>query len=99
LNNLHIDPTGNCTINGGAQVIAGFTQDFDAETRDVATPDIGADEFLGTGGLAYVWKGINTDWEDASNWCPKVPDASSNVTIPNAAAFYPVLTTTTNTAR
>ncbi len=97
-NNLHIDPTTNCTINGGAQVIAGFDQDIDGETRDASTPDIGSDEFLGTGGLAYVWKGVNTNWEDAVNWCPKVPDQFSNVTIPNAAPNYPILTTTTNTA-
>ena len=98
-NDLHIDPTGNCTINGGGKVIAGITNDIDGDTRDAVTPDIGADEFLGTGGLAYVWKGVNTNWEDAANWCPKVPDQYSNVTIPAAAGNYPILTSTTNTAR
>lgn len=97
-NDLHIDPSANCTINGGAQPIAGITVDYDFDTRDAVKPDIGADEFVGLGGIAYTWKGVNTDWEDAVNWCPGVPDEFTDVTIPSGATYYPILTTTTNIA-
>jgi len=47
--NLHLDPTQASNIDGGGTPIVGFTTDFDQETRDLATPDIGADEY-DTGG-------------------------------------------------
>lgn len=46
-NYLHIDPNSNAIgIEGSAQVIAGYTTDFDGDTRNASTPDIGADEFI-----------------------------------------------------
>ena len=45
--NLHIDiaiPTG---IESGSLPIIGLTTDFDGDTRNASTPDIGADEFDG----------------------------------------------------
>lgn len=44
---LHIDPTVATQIESGGIAIAGITDDFDGQTRNVATPDIGADEFTG----------------------------------------------------
>ena len=46
-NFLHIDGASNTAgIEGTAQVIATYTTDYDGDTRDGSTPDIGADEFL-----------------------------------------------------
>ncbi len=42
---LHIDPTIQTPIDGGATPVAGVTTDFDGNIRDASTPDIGADEF------------------------------------------------------
>lgn len=40
-------------IDGGATVYSWLTTDFDGQTRDTVTPDIGADEFLGLANLAF----------------------------------------------
>ncbi len=45
---LHIDPadlTASPFINGGGAAIATYTTDYDGNTRNASTPDIGADEF------------------------------------------------------
>ncbi|MBL0355618.1 MAG: hypothetical protein IPP72_01455 [Chitinophagaceae bacterium] len=38
-----------------------------------------------------TWLGVNTDWNDAQNWCPAVPTSATNVTIPTSTN-YPVIT-------
>lgn len=40
-----------------------------------------------------TWKGINTNWNDAQNWCGGVPASTANVTIPSGVSFYPVINT------
>ncbi len=47
-NFLHINTLTATQIESGAATISGFTDDFDGDTRNVTTPDIGADEFTGT---------------------------------------------------
>ncbi|MBK9272402.1 MAG: hypothetical protein IPM48_12485 [Saprospiraceae bacterium] len=47
-NFLHIDQTKPTLLESGAAPIAGITNDFDGDTRNVTTPDIGGDEFLGS---------------------------------------------------
>ncbi|MBK9486138.1 MAG: right-handed parallel beta-helix repeat-containing protein [Chitinophagaceae bacterium] len=42
---LHLVTTLNCTLDGYGTPIAGITNDYDNDTRDVAAPDMGADEF------------------------------------------------------
>ena len=42
--NLHIDPASGSIVNAAGTPIA-INTDFDGETRDLTTPDIGADEF------------------------------------------------------
>ncbi|MEO8823855.1 MAG: hypothetical protein ABI366_09785, partial [Ginsengibacter sp.] len=32
---------------------------------------------------SYTWKGVNTNWNDAVNWCPGIPGSSASVTIPS----------------
>lgn len=48
---LHVDSTVVTSINNSGTAIAGFTTDFDGQTRSIITPDIGADEF---GGIAIA---------------------------------------------
>ncbi|MGN6298834.1 MAG: T9SS type A sorting domain-containing protein [Ginsengibacter sp.] len=45
----------------------------------------------------YTWLGVNTDWDDAQNWCSGVPDSSSDVTIPSGLTYYPVINGTAST--
>ena len=45
---LHIDPATATQVESGAAAIATFTDDYDGDTRNATTPDIGADEFAGT---------------------------------------------------
>jgi hypothetical protein len=44
---LHIDKTYPTNLERGATPIAGITTDFDGDTRNATTPDIGGDEFDG----------------------------------------------------
>ena len=46
---LHVNTTVATQIESGATTIAGYTDDFDGDVRNVSTPDIGADEFSGVG--------------------------------------------------
>lgn len=43
-NFLHIDPSIATQVESGAATVAGITDDFDGNVRNVTTPDIGADE-------------------------------------------------------
>jgi hypothetical protein len=43
---LHFTAGSINLAGGNGQAIAGFTTDYDANTRDASTPDIGADEFV-----------------------------------------------------
>ncbi|MBL0128148.1 MAG: T9SS type A sorting domain-containing protein [Flavobacteriales bacterium] len=45
---LHIDPAIATFLESGGIPIAGITTDYDNDTRDPSTPDVGADEFAGT---------------------------------------------------
>jgi hypothetical protein len=45
LNDLHLVPATNALIDNTGTPIAGITVDIDNQTRNITTPDIGADEF------------------------------------------------------
>ncbi len=45
---LHINPAVPTQIESGGATVAGITDDYDGDIRNVTTPDIGADEFTGT---------------------------------------------------
>lgn len=45
---LHLTPASNCGIDGKAMPIASITDDYDGDTRDASSPDIGADEITNT---------------------------------------------------
>jgi photosystem II stability/assembly factor-like uncharacterized protein len=51
---LHIDETIPTNIESHAIPIAGITADFDGNTRNATTPDIGADEFTGVEGMVWA---------------------------------------------
>src|SRR6185369_6170985 len=42
---LHINPSSGSPVTDAGTPIGGVTTDFDGETRNATTPDIGADEF------------------------------------------------------
>jgi hypothetical protein len=44
---LHLTLSGNCSLNNAGTPLAGVTTDYDGDTRNTTTPDIGADEFAG----------------------------------------------------
>ena len=46
---LHIDTTTPTQTESGGTPVAGIITDFDGDTRNATTPDIGADEFNGIG--------------------------------------------------
>ncbi len=45
---LHINPAAATQIENSGTVISGLTDDYDGDLRNISTPDIGADEFVGT---------------------------------------------------
>ena len=44
--------------------------------------------------VGNTWLGVNSNWNDAANWCPAIPGSSSNITIP-ASANSPVISAST----
>jgi hypothetical protein len=77
---LHIDSLIPTAIDGAGQAIESVTTDFDGETRNASTPDIGADEFTLNG---TSWLNNNT----ISFWTNGAPTNSIDATI---AANYSV---------
>jgi len=53
-NYLHLVTDGNCGLDGAGKFAGGITTDYDGDTRNVTTPDIGADEFTGNFALTIT---------------------------------------------
>jgi hypothetical protein len=92
-NFLHIN-TGIATqIESGATPIAGLTTDFDGDTRNATTPDVGADEFAGTlldltpPNISYTALG-NTNLTGARTLTATITDPSG---VPTSGIGLPVL--------
>ncbi len=80
---LHINAS-LCSFNGFGTPITGITTDYDNQTR-ASLPDIGADEFDGTGTGIATWAGTtNSDWNTRPNWaCNQIPTQYIDALIPN----------------
>lgn len=81
-------------VNAGSNVLipAGVTTDLGNNPRIAfATVDMGAYEFQSVKQSTGTWRGINTNWNDAVNWCGRIiPDSATNVVIPPGLGNYPV---------
>ena len=92
-NFLHIDPTVATRIESGAAPIAGFTDDFDGDTRNASTPDVGADEYAGAPPdltppvISYTALG-NTNSFGARTLTATITDATG---VPTSGTGLPVL--------
>ena len=90
-NDAHLDPSLNGAINNLGTTIAGITTDIDGNTRNLTTPDMGADEFMPTGFASWIG-GFSTLWSTANNWeASFVPIPPTNVSVPTVAPFMPQL--------
>ena len=68
LSDLHLDSTANLSLDNLGTPIAGVTRDIDGQLKNLATPDMGADEFgSGIGGRLYLFNGRGF-WSDPANW-------------------------------
>jgi hypothetical protein len=92
-NFLHIDTVTPTQLESGATPVAGITDDFDGNTRNVSTPDIGADEFAGVlldlspPTISYAALS-NTNLTGNRTLTATITDASG---VPTAGAGLPVL--------
>ncbi len=86
---LHINTTVGTLIESGGIPIAGVTDDFDGDLRNVTTPDIGADEFAGT--LASVVEINSVAITPSVNQCT----ASSRLVTANITAGGGAITSVT----
>ncbi len=65
---LHIDVTQTTNISNGGTPITGYTNDFDYDSRDASTPDIGADEYRTAGPLCGNYTIDNTSATAGTNF-------------------------------
>ena len=91
---LKIDPAIATQVESGAATIAGFPDDFDGDTRNVSTPDIGADEGAFTLAdfipptIAYTPLSFTCDGSVNRTLTTTITDASG---VPQSGAGLPVL--------
>ncbi len=92
---FHINASnaGNISnLNNKGTAIAALTSDYDVQTRNGLTPDIGADEWLKPNTTA--WVGLTSaTWSTASNWeCNTIPTSITDMTVTGGYAFMPTVT-------
>ena len=84
---LSLNQNLNCSIAGKGVSIPSITDDYFGTTR-INPTDIGAHEFATT---FTTWIGNNSNWNDSTNWCGKVPSSLINVIIPASVPNYPII--------
>lgn len=92
---LHIDAASvtNLSLSNRGSVISSVSNDFDLQTRDGLTPDIGADEWNAPYTGSWVGR-VSTDWLNSANWASgRIPDLNTDVTITGGYTFMPVIST------
>ncbi|MEO6668956.1 MAG: hypothetical protein ABIN36_05745, partial [Ferruginibacter sp.] len=83
-NFLHINPAVATQIESAAAPIATVTDDYDGETRNVSTPDIGADEFAGIAAVVVSLNSVSIT--PTGNQCtPASRSVTANTTGGNSA--------------
>ncbi|GAA4382370.1 ESPR-type extended signal peptide-containing protein [Hymenobacter koreensis] len=90
---LHINPATATQVESGGQAISGITTDFDNDTRNATTPDIGADEGTFTpqdlSGPTITYTAIgNTNSTANRTLDVTITDASGVATGANAPRLY-----------
>ncbi|MDI1255676.1 MAG: hypothetical protein PSV16_06210, partial [Flavobacterium sp.] len=99
---LHIDTAVATQVESGGTNISTFTDDFDGDSRNASTPDVGADEGTFTladlSGPSITYTNIaNTACLTAPNLSATITDASNvNVTAGTKPRLYYKLSTTAN---
>ncbi|MBL0358731.1 MAG: hypothetical protein IPP72_18525 [Chitinophagaceae bacterium] len=99
--NNFITPAGSSTTAADAATVivpaanttyylraSGGTSPCDGNVPAAATGNPSATVVVKSTG---TWLGVNTDWNDASNWCSGVPTVSSDAIIPTGLINYPVI--------
>ena len=94
---LHINAAnaGNITnLKNRGNPITGITSDYDTQTRNGLTPDLGADEWVDPNYGSWVGK-VSIDWLVPANWeANYVPDQTTDVFITGGYTFMPTIVTT-----
>lgn len=96
---LHIN-TSSPAVDGKATPVAGITTDFDGDTRNSTTPDIGADEYVSatlpcvtpTDQATGYTNGIITSTTIAGSFSPAASAPSGYIVIRSTGVFSGVLT-------
>ncbi|GAA4352237.1 hypothetical protein GCM10023185_11680 [Hymenobacter saemangeumensis] len=92
-NYLHIDTTAPTQVESGGVTVAGITTDYDNDTRNASTPDIGADEGnfvpkdVTAPNITYTVLG-NTANTTSRTLVVNITDASNVASGPNAPRLY-----------
>lgn len=93
---LHINPsnaTNIANLDNRGNPIAAITSDYDNQTRNGLTPDLGADEWVKPNYGSWVGK-VNIDWLVPANWeANYVPDLTTDVFITGGYTFMPTVAT------
>lgn len=94
---LHINASnaGNITnLKNRGNPVTGITTDYDTQTRNGLTPDLGADEWVDPNYGSWVGK-VSIDWLVPANWeANYVPDQTTDVFITGGYTFMPTIVTT-----
>jgi len=94
---LHIlasNATNIANLKNKGTPIATYTSDYDTQTRNGLTPDLGADEWVDPNYGSWVGK-VSTDWLVPANWEANfVPDLTTDVFITGHYTFDPTIITT-----
>ncbi len=75
ISDLHITDTTDIVNNGG-KAVATVTTDIDGDTRDVSTPDLGADEVV-----VAVSSAVAGNWSNTATWAAGTLPASGSVVV------------------
>ena len=81
-NFLHINTTSATQLESGGIPVSGITADFDGDTRNATTPDVGADEFAG---IAADFTAPSISYTTLTNTASTSNRAFTGVTITDAS--------------